>query len=194
MRIVPCKHGLEDLVGVSPGGRTHEKLHISDLYGRYYEVTDPKRFKHTGPPNPLYLEMGLTFEQMLEDKFKERMSGVSRPGELTTAEGIVYSPDLIIFNGVTRLGEIKLTWMSSKEMPDTEANGLPPKFEKWITQIMAYSFHLETPYARLIAFFVNGAYKQMVPELRAWDLEFTSRELHENWDKLIRLARHEGMI
>lgn len=201
MIITPCKHGLEDLVGKSPAGRT-QGLHMSDIYGRYHE-TGKKRTKEddaafaTAMPN--YFEAGLTFEQMLEDKFKERMVPIARPGELTTPEGIIYSPDLFIFGEDVdlRLGEIKLTWMSNKGVPRGECSVdcFPKKFDKYFTQIMAYAYNVETPYARLIAFFINGDYAQhRQPELLAWDITFTARELRENWQKLIRVAKAEGML
>lgn len=193
VKIVPCKHGLEHLVGVSPGGRTVGKLHISDLYNRYHEgLSNAKKYK--GETNPLYYEAGLAWELMLERGLKERMA-VSRPGELTTPEGIVYSPDLILFeDDHTILGEIKLTWMSCKEMPKSPADSLPSKFDKYLTQMLAYAHNLETPYARLIAFFVNGDYIDRVPQLLAWDFTFTKREMEENWRRLLNVAKAEGML
>lgn len=195
MLITPCAHGLEHIVGKSGGERSHEKLHMSDLYGRYYEVIAPRKHNQfISDAQPLYMEAGLSFETMLEGAVKTRLSG-ERPGELTTEEGIVYSPDLILFDGgEPRLGEIKVTWMSSKEVPREPSNGFPPKFEKYFTQMMAYCYHLETPYARLIAFFVNADYRPPRPELLAWDVTFTARELKENWQKLLNVARSEGML
>lgn len=194
MVITPCPHGLEDIVGISPGGRTHEKLHMSDIYGRYYEIVKPRKpNKFIEEAKPLYMEAGLAFEQMLEEAFKTRLSG-ERPGELVTEEGIVYSPDLILFEDVTRLGEIKVSWMSSKEVPREEANSFPPKFEKYFTQMMSYCRALETPYARLIAFFVNADYRPPRPELLAWNITFTKRELDENWRHMLNVARREGML
>lgn len=194
MLITPCPHGLEDIVGVSPGGRSHGQVHMSDIYGRYYEVVNPRKpNKFISEAQSLYFEAGLAFEQLLEEALKKRLGG-ERPGELTTEEGIVYSPDLIIFDTACRLGEIKVTWLSNKEVPREPSNGFPPKFEKYFTQMACYCHALETPYARLIAFFVNADYKPPRPELLAWDVEFTKRELDENWRKMMNVARSEGML
>lgn len=194
MLITPCPHGLEDIVGISPGGRTHEKLHISDIYGRYFDVVTPRKpNKFIEEAKPLYMEAGLAFEQLLEDAFKKRLCG-ERPGELVTEEGIVYSPDLILFNGVTRLGEVKVTWLSNRDVPREASNGFPAVFDKYFVQMMAYCKHLETPYARLIAYFVNADYRPPRPELLAWDIEFSRREIEENWRKLLNVARAEGML
>jgi hypothetical protein len=195
MRITPVPHGLEDIVGVSPGGRTTHKLHMSDIYGRYYELWDKRKFNQDiQDAKPLYMEAGLAFESLLEDALKKRLAG-ERPGELVTENNIVYSPDLIIFDsGITRLGEIKVTWMSLKDIPDEECNSFPPKFNKYFTQMMLYCHALETPYSRLIGFFVNGNYKPPAPQLRAWDIEFTKREIDEEWRKMMNFARTEGML
>lgn len=207
--ITPIEHGLS-YVGKSSGPRSTHRVHMSDIYGSLFKELEPKRFNSGVPMNPLHLEMGLAWENMLEDGLKERLHDASgeeseRPGELVTEEGIVFSPDLILYNGVTRLGEIKLTWMSSREMPrDNYQTGFPPKFDKWLVQMKSYAYQLETPYARLYAFFVNGEYAWMRkgadrsqpggPQLMAWDLEFTKRELTENWQMMIQHAKHAGLL
>ena len=192
MIITPVKHGLEDIVGVSTGYRS-SGLHMSTIYNDLFQDLEPKRFVRGTAPDPLRLEAGLAFEDMLEEGLKKRLAG-ERPGEFTTAEGIIFTPDLLIFNGTTRLGEIKLTWMSSKEVPRDAARGFPPKFDKWLCQMKAYSYHLELDHARLLAFFVNGNYRPPRPELLAWDITFTARELKENWQMLLLHAKHKRML
>lgn len=202
MIIKPVPHGLEDLVGKSPGGRT-QGLHASDIYGRYFDGKKKKRSKADdakfAEAMPLYFEAGLSWEQMLEEQFKKRMS-VNRPGELVTPEGIIYSPDLFLFNegGVDfRLGEMKLTWMSNREMPREAFNDytFPEKYAKWDFQMQYYCFQLETPYARLISFFINGDYREnRQPQLQAWDICYSPRELRNTNDLAIRIAKAEGML
>ena len=96
-----------------------------------------------------------------------------------------------MFNGVFRLGEFKLTWMSlsrSKGLRD-------PKFDKWFCQMKAYCYHLGTQHARLYAFFVCGDYTDMSPQFPPpWDIEFTQKELQEEWNTLLRHARKKGML
>ncbi len=208
MKITPIDHGL-DYVGKSTGNRSHERLHMSQIYGSMYQQLYPDRFSADGPGNPLYLEMGLAWEDMLEDGIKERLhigQDAERPGEFVTEEGIVFSPDLLLYNGYMRLGEIKLTWVSSKEMPKVSGGEFPshPTVQKWLTQMMAYAFHLDTPYARLYAFHVNGDYPWMRkgsnrkdpggPQLMAYDIEFSTRELQDNWDTLLNHAKQVGLL
>ena len=192
MKIVPVAHDLE--LGVSSLPRTLG-LHMSDIYGRLYEELEPKRFRRDTPMPLEKLEAGLTFETILEEGLARRLAGDQRPGEFITKEGIIYSPDLLLFNGETRLGEIKLTWMSSREMPQAAASRLPPKFDKWVTQMSSYCHNLETPYARLYSFFVNGNYEHPYePELRAWDVEFSARDLKDNWRMMLNFAKQRRML
>lgn len=191
MIITPVKHGLEEILGKSWTPRT-PGLHMSEIYNDLFQRIEPKRYKKGGPPDPLRLEAGLALEEMLEEGLKRRLVG-ERPGEFTTEEGIIFTPDLLIFNGSTRLGEIKLTWMWSKDVPREPGNAFPPKFDKYLCQIKSYCHKLETNEARLIAFFVNGK-GDSVPELLAWDITFTARELHENWAMLMNHARSRRML
>ena len=191
MIVTPVPHELVG-IGVSTGDRS-PGLHASDIYGDLYQELEPTRYRRDTAPDPLRLEAGLAFESLLEEGLKRRLCG-ERPGEFTTDEGVIFSPDLIIFNHVTRVGEIKLTWMSSNEIPTVLSNGLPPKFDKWLTQIKFYCRAVETCYGRLIGFFVNGDYRPPSPRLLAWDLQFTKRELDENHTMLMNHARHRGLL
>jgi hypothetical protein len=198
VKVVPVKHGLEDLVGKNPPGYVRGVgLHMSEIYNDLYQDLEPKRYQRGTSPDMLRMEAGLALEAILEEGLKKRLCG-ERPGEFTDEDtGIIFSPDLVVFNGSTRVGEMKLTWLSSREMPRTPSNNLPPKFSKYTTQMMAYCRCLDTPYARLIGFFINGSYDRkrgLAPELLAWDIEFTSRELDENWKMLINHAKRKGML
>lgn len=210
MVVTPIDHGL-DYIGKSTGHRS-KGLHMSDLYNSLFKELEPKRFNSGTPMNPMHLEMGLAWENMLEDGLRDRLQLVAgesamRPGEFVTEEGIIFSPDLLIYeeSGRVRLGEIKLTWMSCRDMPDTPDAGLPPKLSKWTTQMQAYCRNLDTTFARLYAFFVNGEYAWMKkgargttqpggPRLLAYDITYTQQELDDNWTMLIEHAKHAGMI
>ena len=195
MIVTPVSHGLDEFLGKSTGHRS-EGCHASQIYNDLFSDLEPDRFSRDSSPDPLKLEFGLALESMLEEGLRQRIVGsAERPPEQVTDEGIYFSPDLIVFNGATRLGEIKLTWMSSREMPTAQANGLPPKFEKWVVQMKFYCRALALADARLLAFFVNGDYgKNRGPQLRAWDISFTRRELDDNYRMLLAHARRKGML
>ena len=160
---------------------------MSTIYNSLYAELDPKRYGDTSGPNTLKMEVGTSFEEVLEPVLAQRLLG-KRPGEFTTPEGIIYSPDYIFPGPPLVLGEFKLTWYSSKDAP-TDA-----KFDKWMTQIKAYCYCLGTPLARLYVLFVNGDYKPPSPQLLAWDVQFTARELEDNYEMLLRHARRKGML
>jgi len=201
MKITPCPHGLEDVIAQQPGYVRGSGVHMSELYGALYQDLEPGRYTG-GTPDPLMLEAGLTLESIVEEGLKKRL--IERPGEFVEPEhGIIFSPDLIIFNHHVRVGEIKLTWLSSRETPSEPGGQFPPKFAKYITQMACYCRCLETPYARLIGFFVNGDYaflrkgekgKGPSPQLLAWDLTFTKRELDEEWNSVINFAKFKGLL
>ena len=185
MKIVPVPHNLDllasDLVR-SPG------LHMSDLYGSLYEALEPDRFKPDSEPNPLMLFLGTAFEQHLEQVIARCGHVVTRPGEFVTPEGIAFSPDGIVENGLVRVVEYKLTWMSSKDHITS------PKFNKWFTQMKLYCHHLETAYGRLYACFVNGDYKPLSPALYCYDVEFSARELVDEWRAVMNHAKQRKML
>lgn len=186
MKITPCLDPLDllasDLVR-SPG------LHVSDIYSALYHDLDPKRY--TGDPfNPVMLALGTAWERHLEWLLIRQGCPVMRPEAFVTGEGIGFSPDLIISNGVMRVGEIKLTFMSSGDSLDA------PKFAKYHTQAKAYCHHLETPYARFFITFVNGAggVGKPDPQFKVFDVEYTARELQDEWKMLLNYARQKEML
>ncbi len=190
MKIVEIAHGLT-LNKPTDGYVRSEGVHMSTLYNSLYAELEPKRFAKTGEPDAAKMELGTAFEEVLEVALATRILG-DRPGEFTTEGGIIYTPDHLIFNGYTKLGEFKATWMSiRKGITD-------PRFDKWFCQMKCYCHHLQTPYARLYVFFVNGDYTYKPPHggasLRAWDIVFTSRELKDNWAMVERNARKKGLL
>ena len=215
MRIDSIDHGLI-LAAPTEGYERTAGLHMSDLYGSLYKKLNPKRYdKRDKDGNPLpfdlvRMEVGSAFEEVLEPVIRKRIIDAERPGEFATQHtsdcvyqrvvvrpgdavcpcgaGVIYSPDHFLFNGVFRLGEFKLTWMSiSKGIRDK-------RFDKWFCQMKVYCKHLKTRYARLIALFVNGDYTDHSPLLLAWDIEFNQKELDEEWNTLLRHGRRERMI
>lgn len=193
MRVIPVPVDLNILqtnLIRSPG------LHMSTIYNDLYQDLEPRRYKRGSEPDANRMGLGFALEEALEAGLKRHLA--SRPEEMRTEEGIAFSPDLLLHTDITRLGEIKLTWMSSREVPREECMSFPAKFGKYLTQMKAYCHALGTPYARLYAFFVNGDYRKGAgasgPEFLAWDFEFSSHELHDNYRMLLNHARHKGWL
>ena len=160
MKITAINHGL-DLA--KSYGKRGEGVHMSTLYGSYYAALEPKRYakkQDDAPPKERW-GIGMAFEEMLEEGLARRVFNennkeeVTRPGEFETAHtddcarpkklrtkgcgckcggGVLYSPDLLIFNGVSRVGEIKLNSMSAKGAPWKLGSTYPcldAKFDKY---------------------------------------------------------------
>lgn len=191
-----------DLTQNAPGYVRTPGLHMSEIYGAMYEELEPERYgrKDTDPATKAgYMGAGLALEEALERSLASRLGVDGRPGEFVEPEhGIIYSPDLLLFeNGRTRLGEIKLTWLSCRGWPTQRDTGLPLKANKYLSQIRLYCRCLQTPHARLYALFVNGDYdkrKGLKPQPRAWDLTFTKRELEEEWRDAITFAKRRKIL
>ncbi len=216
MTIVEISHGLY-LAEPTEGYTRTPGLHASTLYGSYYQSINPKRYDKRGADGePLgfdlaRMEFGTSFEEALEEglasptpiplmertrqRMAHRLLG-RRPGEFTSPEGVIFSPDYLFDepDGSMVLGEFKLTWMSSKGAPDP----LNEKFSKWGCQMGLYCFWLGIRRARLFAYFVNGGtdkpYFEHAPELKAWEIEFTQRELDHNWATIERHALKVGLL
>ena len=187
MKVTQIDHDLDRII--APRSETRSKgLHVSDIYQKLYQSIDPNRYTE-GEPNPYKLALGLAWEAHLEKVLEASGAHAYRPDELLSPEGIAYSPDLIIVNGSDHVGEIKLTFMmDSKSLDD-------PKFDKWLTQAKAYCYHLGIPRARFYVLFVMGDYKKhRDPIMRVFDIEFSPRELTENWRTLLNFAKSRGMI
>ncbi len=188
MIVTPVPHGLDLLKSPlvrSPG------LHASDIYSDLYKELDPKRYDYQTEPNPLLLALGTAWEKHLEYLLEANGVVVERPAEFMSPEGIAYSPDLIFFNGVIRIGEIKYTSMSADDMPTEVTNNLPPKLDKFNCQLMLYAFWLGLSDGWLAILFNH---KPWAPDLRVFDLKWTEREKADNHAMLMAHARYKGML
>lgn len=169
-------------------------IHMSDIYNDLYKKLDPELEGWDAKSLNIAGALGFSWESVLEKHLRDRVLNL-RPEEFRTKEGVAFSPDMLIFNGHLRLGEIKLKWFSSRDVPrEPGMNAFPPRFDKILTQMKSYAYNLETPDGRLYVFFVNGNYRPPKPEVLAWDITFTARELKENWDMMMNHARHRRML
>lgn len=209
MNIIPFEHGLE-LDTPTEGYVRTPGLHMSDIYGSLYKELDPKRFDKEGGPDVTRMLLGTVTENTLATVMSRHLIQGERPGEFAalasgkvvpvgTPKSIIFSPDHFFYNGATKLGEFKVTWM-------TIAKGIrESKFDKWWCQMGAYGYPLKMPSQVLYAYFVNGHGKwddfdvpgrgvlKPGPLLLAWKIEWTQRQLEDNWNDLMRHARKKRM-
>lgn len=218
MKITAINHGLD--LARSYGKRS-KGVHMSDLYGALYAKLEPKRYAHNSdaPPPKERWGVGMAFEEMLEEGLARRVFNenekehVERPGEFETEHthrcprlkknrtpgcgcicggGIFYSPDLLIFNGKDRVGEIKLNSMGAKGIPwklGETYDGFDKKFNKYQTQMMNYGYHLGIPRSRLYSFSMREMVQFNEKNIfRAWNIDYTNREMVEEWGMVHRFA------
>jgi len=184
-------HGIDflasDLVR-SPG------LHASDIYGDLYKHLEPKRYDFGDePPNPVLMALGTAWENHFEYLLKKAGYNIERPGEFFSPPplSIAFSPDLLQYNGVTKLWEIKLTSMSAKDMPTEPGDSLPPKFGKYLTQMKLYARWLGL-YDGVLA--VVMLHQPWNPQFRMFQLRWNDRELIENERMCMNHAKHTGRV
>jgi hypothetical protein len=166
-------------------------VHASDIYGDLYKKLDPKRYDYDEDANPLLLALGTAWEKHFEYLLASNGVEVERPAEFLSPESIAYSPDLIIFNGITRLGEIKYTSMSADDMPEETTNNLPPKLDKYLTQMKLYAFWLGVNDGWLAILFNH---KPWDPQFRMFDIHWLEGELRDNYDMCMNHARAMGLL
>ncbi len=189
MVVTPVDYTLDllksDLVR-SPG------LHASTIYGDLFKVLEPKRYDFGDAPlNGALMALGTAWEKHFEYLLLANGIDAHRPEEMMSPEGIAYSPDLLISNGVDRVGEIKLTSMGLHDFPTAEANGLPPKADKYNVQLMLYAYWLGLTDGWIGIMSIRKPY---APELRCYDLSWTVHELQENHRMIINFATSTGLI
>ena len=191
MHVKPVSdHGIDflasDLVR-SPG------IHASDIYGDLFKHLEPSRYDYGDAPlNGVLMALGTAWEKHLEFLLLKAGYAIQRPEEFTTPEdGVAFSPDLIEFNGKTRLWELKLTSMALVNKFGAEViqdgNVLPPKFNKYVAQMKLYAYWLGIHDGVLA---IVSIYRPFKPEFRLIELMFTDRELDENYRMLMNHWGH----
>lgn len=179
---------VSDLVR-SPG------LHASDIYNDLYKDLEPERYSGDRKDLAMYATLGTAWEERLQYLLVKSGLEVIRPGELRAKGGNwVLSPDGVMCNGHTSITEYKLTWKSSRGVPRKKGEAFGPKFEKYLLQMQDGCNAIESCHARLYTCFVNGNYKPPKPELLAWDIEFSARELKEAFDVMCNHAQSKRMF
>lgn len=176
-------------------------LHMSDIYSDLYQDLEPDRFVRGSLPAPALLAVGLALEQYTEKLLLAAGYDAYRPDEFRTPDdySIAFSPDLLIGNGTMRGGEIKATFMSARDWPTEESSALPPKADKYVTQMKAYGHNLDINEWYLLVWFLKGQWEKgasenVLSQFRAYLLRYTAREMREEYQMLINHAKDKGML
>ena len=185
----------QELARAHGGSRTEGGVHVSEIIRdiqnkvthkgkrKPYDQLSPEERRRMGN----FTSMGWAFERVIEAALREvwgvYFSGSDRyekTGSLLL-EGLTGTPDWLD-QKEWAVVEFKATWRSSRRDLETD-------FGAWIWQIKAYCKLLATRSAQLYVFYVNGDYRESGPQLKAYSLSFSEREIEENWAMLKNHAR-----
>ena len=144
--------------------------HVTDLLWcmrkSYYNVTAP-----LAPPMELQLHFlrGQVLHAMLQ-------AGAALPEVSVECDGIVGSIDELIDDAVVEYKTTNISvGKSAYELPD-----------EWWRQIMAYCHMAGVTKARLVVLHLQGDWKKnRLPQIKAYDIEFTEAELKDNWQTMV---------
>src|ERR1700730_3643209 len=190
MRIVERFIDLDPLV-MSRGrvDRSTDKVHVSEVIRwvdnrvihrgqrKPYEDLSPNEKKRMGN----YVSVGYAWEDLVAQSLAPVFGGeYVRTGEIEL-DGIVGTPDGLELTGMA-VDETKATWRSSRRDISTD-------FWSWMVQVKAYAHMLQLTRVSLLVFFVNGNYADSGPQGKKFDIEFTDRELDDNWRMITANAR-----
>ncbi len=148
------------------------------------------------------LAMGTAWEKHLEYLLQKNGVNAVRPDEFLSPPlgqrgiRVAYSPDLVLFNGVVRCGEIKWTSKGAKGLPDTTTNCLPPKYDKYLCQLMLYTYWLREEFQAEVQGWLSLSLMHQAwdPQFRCYNLDFTERELQENFQMCLNYAVEKGLL
>jgi hypothetical protein len=190
MRLVERFIDLDPLVmSRSRVDRSTDKVHVSEVIRwvdnrvihrgqrKPYEDLSPNERKRMGN----YVSVGYAWEDLLAQSLAPVFGGeYVRTGEIEL-DGIVGTPDGLELTGLA-IDETKATWKSSRRSIETD-------YWAWWVQIKAYCFMLKVNKATLRTFFINGDYRESGPQIKMWEVEFSDRELLDNWALITANAR-----
>ena len=176
-----------DQLCVDAGPPRTPGLHVSQIIRSICASLEPKKYGD-GPVNPLYTEPGFAFEVLLSAAFQARRTDIFRPGEVEK-DGIICSPD-----GVQLVGSN--VWLEEFKSTEMSMSGFPtdPKFRKWLWQIAAYCYVMETLYSRIRVLWLRGDYQKVRREYEVWEIVWTQDELDATWSLLVNHAKEQGML
>ena len=174
-------------------------LHLSDILKRIMVERDPERF--SSPLELMRLEVGFTWEQIIETALANRLPNLTRIGEIES-DGILMTPDALDPNGGHNgvLEEWKATWKTASDKQNEKI------FEDawyWFMQAKAYARRVGTRRIRVRVFYINGDYGKgqykdgkrppLLPQVWRYEVECTQRELDDNWRSILSYQKKFGL-
>ena len=138
--------------------------------------------------SPERAALGMAWEDWV---FRTQHPEVShQPGEVFGGNIACSADGISWFGNDLKVHECKLTWKSMKRESELQNEWL------WLSQTMGYCLQWGTNLARYHIYWVNGDYQRGQntggPQYKLYDLEFTKRELEDNWLQIHNRAKMLG--
>ena len=157
-------------------------LHLGTIQSWIRKKMNPVRGGGGFDDMELTAEIGLLWERVLSKVMGEKYALRPPPIEV---DGIWLSPDGI---GPDPIGivpvvieEYKATWKSTNSAPDDNF--------QYMTQIKSYCRGYDTTVAVMHIFHIMGNYRGSGPIYRVARLVFTTQELEQNWEMVLRCRK-----
>ena len=178
-----------------------DSVKVTDITKRIMLERDSKL--SDDPVDAMRVECGYVWEELLRVALKARWEKHHPPidyagvkPEYRQIDGVWMGPDHFDLNDEYPLHEFKATKVSSRNYD------FPSKHWYWLMQIQAYCWGYGVQKAKLILWHINGDYTweaktldiNMLRDVVPYCLEFTRRELRENWQMLLQYARKYNLI
>lgn len=198
-----------DLKFSSTGDDRAPGLHLSDVI-KTMQFERDKKFDPNKPLDYMLLEQGHTWEEVLAHALQRRWLNANpdhaghRPDPLFI-DGIWMSPDWFVPDDATYGAPLIEEWKATK----TSQNKVLEDHQwYWLVQLQSYLYgmsrHLgkRLTKGRFRVWYINGDYTfdSKVSDLNLlrgyvrYDVEFSWRELDENWKRIIQQAKKHGLL
>lgn len=149
-------------------------LHLTSIIKHIQDQINPYKsggFQHRDAT----MEMGFIWEDLLSyvqgDRMGKRLNDIQCEGVYCNPDGLGYDPK----DGKSPVvEEYKCTWRSIKKLPTEDA--------RWMMQVKAYCYVLKVRVAVMHILYVMGDYKGSGPMPKSYRIEFTQREIDDNWN------------
>ncbi len=182
-------------------------VHLSDIMKRRMFERD-KKYNPENPMDMMVIECGYTWETVLERALSHRHERAGFRPEQILADGVWMSPDWV--NPDARDVQHE-EWKATKKKCSTDTVGKDAFQEKnwyWLPACMAYlRMLLKLGMARALktrfrVWHINGDYSyeaktsdfKLLNDYWTYDVEFTKRELEENWTGLLNDGWKYGLL
>lgn len=190
-------------------------LHLSDII-KTMQYEREKRFNPDSPMDMMMLEQGHTWEELVAHALQRRWIGAHpdypgyRPHEIIL-DGVAMSPDWVQpkgFHSTLKPGATDFVVEEWKATKTSQNKVLEDHQWYWLVQLKSYMHALgkqrgaPVTRGRFRVWYINGDYSwdakgsdlTLLRGYVRYDVEFTPRELEENWRAIIAQARRHGLL